>query len=80
MNLFDKMFVTVMTSNIESHMDLLHCWCDTQCGFEKDHRAEDNSFIFFKIMSKYIYIVSYQKLPCYLALTQCALYYGNQRR
>ena len=30
-----KLFLKVMTSRIESHMDQLHCWCDNQCGFKK---------------------------------------------
>ena len=41
-----KLFLTVLTSRIESRMDLLHSWCDKQCGFKKDQRIiKDSLFI-----------------------------------
>ena len=49
-----KLFLKVMTSRIESHMDRLHRWCDNQCGFKKDHRTEDNLYILNSVYESHV--------------------------
>ena len=42
-----KICLKIMASRVEKYMSTNNLWCINQCGFKKDHRTEDNLFLFF---------------------------------
>ena len=72
-----KLFLKVMTSRIESHMDRLHRWCDNQCGCKKDHRTEDNLYILNSVYESH---VSRGKGNIYLAFVDFTKFFDTINR
>ena len=72
-----KLFLKVMTSRMESHIDRLHRWCGNQCGFKKDHRTEDNLYILNSVYKSH---VSRGKGNIYLAFVDFTKFFDTINR